>query len=363
MAEDSAPNIFLSHTEADQPIADALSNSIDRLFRGRVSVSYSTQRGGERSIRAGEDWFRWIGDQVRTSRVTIVLLTPRSISKPWLLWESGAVYGAALIGKHEVMLPVRPLLYNLDSADIPTPLQAANLQTLRGDSSTDVKQFLTELLTDIDVLTSAQKVQAGSLLDQIIRDYLRDVESGLHEEFAPLEESDIREWPTLKKVLALTITSLQALSPAAKINARYFHAIEADGRDVLVRANDLYIESIWMEEFGLGRVDVELDHDTVVVCQSFKARTPIYKVLTSDMAEQYRPELRSHIDPEQGWVLACPVLVTDAKPAGVLCLYGKKSPARTAADVDRLKQVITVLSEIFCQTFQADARLERRRSN
>src|SRR5688500_3117227 len=130
MPGDAAPSVFVSHTAADRGIADALANAIDRLFKGQVTVAYSTKRGADGTIQAGANWFEWIGAQVRKSFLTIVLLTPRSLSKEWVLWEAAAVYGAALVDGAENRRSVRPLLYRLDAEQMPTPLKAANVQAL-----------------------------------------------------------------------------------------------------------------------------------------------------------------------------------------------------------------------------------------
>ncbi len=194
MSEASAPGIFISHTHGDQRIADALSCAVDALFAGQVSVSYSSKRGGDGGIRAGEDWFRWIGRQVRDCRVTLVLLTPASIAKPWLLWETGAVYGAALAEGDGQTTRIRPLLYRVPTGEIPGPLQAANMQILRGDRAADAQQFFAELLEDFTMLKPQQLVQAGQRLAGIVQEYLQAVERAL--DLAPLTPSEaaIQEW-------------------------------------------------------------------------------------------------------------------------------------------------------------------------
>ncbi len=63
MPGDAATSVFVSHTAADRGIVDALANALDRLFKGRVTVAYSTKRGGDGTIQAGANWFEWIGAQ------------------------------------------------------------------------------------------------------------------------------------------------------------------------------------------------------------------------------------------------------------------------------------------------------------
>ena len=353
LANDPSPGIFVSHAHDDRRIADALSQAVDTLFGARVPVSYSTKRSADGGIRAGENWFRWIGEQVRTSRVTVVLLTPNSVVRPWLLWETGAVYGAALAKGTENAPSVRPLIYRLSDGDIPSPLRAANLQTLHGDSSYEMKQFFVELFSDFDVLSPTQVMQAGQRLDAVLETYIAEVEFALDDSPTIPLEGVTQKWPALKQLLALTINALQAFYPGVKINGRYFYATVESGRDFLIQADEVYHESVSMpDEFGYPKVDIEADADTLVICQSFLTRKPMYVVLGDDLRSRYRPDLGNHIDPTQGWVLACPVLVRTAKPLGVVCLYGQKPPARNDRDVVRFKQVAVTLSEVFARTLQ-----------
>lgn len=72
-------SIFISHTHSDQVIADALQQVINELFGDRVAVKYSTNKELAGGINAGEDWFRWITDQVKSADISLILLTPASI--------------------------------------------------------------------------------------------------------------------------------------------------------------------------------------------------------------------------------------------------------------------------------------------
>jgi hypothetical protein len=111
-------SIFISHTHADQGIADALRDAVRELFGDSITVHYSTNKEREGGIAPGQEWFRWIVEHVKEANVALVLLTPASIQKPWILWEAGAVAGSALASDtaklNEATRPkVRPLVYQL----------------------------------------------------------------------------------------------------------------------------------------------------------------------------------------------------------------------------------------------------------
>ena len=88
--------IFVSHSSSDKPLVDALRELICGAFVEDIELSYSTASVATGGIGAGQRWLEWIHMQVRRSAVTIVILTPLSKVRPWLMWEAGAVTGLDL---------------------------------------------------------------------------------------------------------------------------------------------------------------------------------------------------------------------------------------------------------------------------
>ena len=127
MNENGTGQIFISHTHADQALAEALQDLVKTVFDDQVLVHFSTNKELEGGIRAGQDWYRWIIDKVRECDVALILLTPASVQKPWILWESGAVYGAAeaVRPKDREVTKVRPLVYQLSPFDWPSAARGA----------------------------------------------------------------------------------------------------------------------------------------------------------------------------------------------------------------------------------------------
>ncbi|MCX4738118.1 toll/interleukin-1 receptor domain-containing protein [Streptomyces antibioticus] len=172
----SRPVVFISHTHTDQSVADAVRDAVFDLFgRESVTVTYSTSRELGGGVPIGEDWFRWIGDQVRAATVTLVLLTPTSVQKPWVLWEAGAVYGAALTSENSALRRVRPLAFQIGMDDIPSPLRSSHAQVARGDQYEDIALLLNEFVSEFSIddmgragiIRAAQNVPAAAkkLLD------------------------------------------------------------------------------------------------------------------------------------------------------------------------------------------------------
>ncbi len=108
-------SLFLSHSHGDYKLASALQELIEKCFAGQIEVKSSSAAPSEGGITAGSDWLDWIYKQVRESKFTAVLLTPNSIDKPWLMWESGAVSGVSLATREASS--IIPIVYRLSTGD------------------------------------------------------------------------------------------------------------------------------------------------------------------------------------------------------------------------------------------------------
>ena len=191
--------IFISHTHNDQPIADALSRLIERLFSNNVEVSYSTKKELNGGISPGEDWFHWIVEQVRASKAAFVLLTPSSIQKPWVLWEAGAVAGVEFATKPETDISgppvnrVYPITFGLSSVDVPSPF--ARTQLVAGESEADMKKLVTKLLECFgDHLTHKQSIDIAFRSQSAVKDYVGGLAPIMRKLPHIITEAAIQEW-------------------------------------------------------------------------------------------------------------------------------------------------------------------------
>ena len=142
----SKKEIFISLTHSDHEIAEAITEVIQTLLPNQLQVSYSTSKEIDSGIKPGEDWIAWIGERVRTCDFVLALMTPTSVSKPWILWELGAVYGAASASNPEAERKIRPLLYRIRDDDIPSPLRDNKMQFKRGDNRSDAITLFTDIV-------------------------------------------------------------------------------------------------------------------------------------------------------------------------------------------------------------------------
>lgn len=85
-------SIFISHAHEDRSIVEALETALNGMLGESVGVTYSSKQG---EIAGGRNWLNWIREQILSCDLAIILITPTSQYRPWVLWEAGTVEGAA----------------------------------------------------------------------------------------------------------------------------------------------------------------------------------------------------------------------------------------------------------------------------
>jgi hypothetical protein len=165
--------VFLSHSHHDRTIAAALARLIGNIFDDRVSVDYSSDQTTGGGIPPGALWLPWILDHITSADRTFVLLTPNSMHRPWLLWESGAAAGVALAAQKPN--PVVPITFGMKDDDVPSPFSSA--QAVKGDSDGPggVRRILQDLNRALGsplqaiALNSAMKDYCPGFVEEISR--------------------------------------------------------------------------------------------------------------------------------------------------------------------------------------------------
>ena len=80
--------IFLSHAASDRELAQLVHSEIMRVHPN--ATVFVASRAGD--IRADEDWLSVIQRELRAANTYFVLLTPSSIERPWVWFETGAAW-------------------------------------------------------------------------------------------------------------------------------------------------------------------------------------------------------------------------------------------------------------------------------
>lgn len=131
-------NLFLSHNSDDKEKAQILANTISRITLNQISVWHSSDNSPVGGLRPGHVWLDEIRSQLNSSRAIVVLLTPKSIKTPWVLFESG--FGAA-----NPDCDVIPICVGIDNlSNIPFPL--AMYQSYQLSDYNSLRRFVEKLL-------------------------------------------------------------------------------------------------------------------------------------------------------------------------------------------------------------------------
>jgi len=114
-------DIFISFIHEEEPVASALQRFIKALLTStEVFMSADTWQ-----VYAGEIWLDRITQELKKAQVVLLLLSPRSVIRPWVNFEAG---GAWFSGKKII-----PISFNgLTKGALPKPysnIQAVNLET------------------------------------------------------------------------------------------------------------------------------------------------------------------------------------------------------------------------------------------
>jgi len=112
-------NIFISHAVANKDIARSLA---DTLEAAREDVTtFLASRAGD--IRADEDWLKGIERALQKADTYIILLTPESVLRPWVNFESGAAW---FFPRQLIFVRIQAL----STDDIPLPISSRQVYAL-----------------------------------------------------------------------------------------------------------------------------------------------------------------------------------------------------------------------------------------
>ncbi len=217
MTESTAKTVlFISHNAADLPYAQALEGYLEDLLPDykQIEVRYSTNpRTGP---EGGETWRDWIYRAVVEARTTLIIITPHALGKPWLLWEAGAVKGAALARGTKRPIAPKPMsdeesnsspapiivsiAFGLPNSECPDPLRGE--QIIAGNDAARLDDLFNRILEDHGVPRRVH-VKAGTLATKAYQRYQLAVEAAMRRAPSLTNEANIQDW--LKRLEELVI--------------------------------------------------------------------------------------------------------------------------------------------------------------
>ncbi len=80
-------DIFIVHADEDKDFTEAFGKQIQKIFN--IPSDRIFTASDSKSIPLGEQWYSYIVDAHKFSKIGIVLLTPNSVSRPWVNFEVG----------------------------------------------------------------------------------------------------------------------------------------------------------------------------------------------------------------------------------------------------------------------------------
>jgi hypothetical protein len=108
--DDKPYRIFVSHATSDKWLAVTLCEKLE--------AAGATTFRDDRDIDGGDDIPERIRAEIKRSRELIVLLTPHSVTRPWVLIEVGAAWGLSKAKR------ITPILCHIDIDPIPGMLKS-----------------------------------------------------------------------------------------------------------------------------------------------------------------------------------------------------------------------------------------------
>lgn len=82
-------DVFISHDSRDREIALAFARMLEGASGGKIRLFFSSDSRGQGGIPVGTEWNRVMLENLRQAKTVVALLTPRSLGRPWILFEVG----------------------------------------------------------------------------------------------------------------------------------------------------------------------------------------------------------------------------------------------------------------------------------
>jgi len=132
-------SIFISHQYKEENAAKILKKDLESIFPDKLDIFIS---GDPKSIPSSEDWLISILEGIRNCNRMIVLLSPESAKREWIIFELGA---AKILDK-----TITPICYRgLEIKDMPACLILSRTQAIDMAHVNKAEEYFSEMFTAI----------------------------------------------------------------------------------------------------------------------------------------------------------------------------------------------------------------------
>ena len=198
-------NVFISHSADDREIVATLVQLLVKAAKGydTHTFSYSSAASCDQGIPGGKPWFQWIDEQIDSTSITLVVLTRRSLERPWVLWEFGATYTAARYKAlaaamnrqdnpraEDSDLPVIPVMIGVEPGALPGPFRP--MKAIDGTTGDGVRELIRRV--SLAGHTTDPSASERKRINAAIKKYLDDIRAHMIELGEKLEQCAVDEW-------------------------------------------------------------------------------------------------------------------------------------------------------------------------
>lgn len=150
--------IFISFIHEESGYAEALKHFLTEVFSYKIMPFMASDK---LQVYAGEKWIDRIMEELANARVVLLMLSEKSVLRPWVNFEAGAAWT-----REAVIIPV--CYEGLKKGELPKPyssLQAVDL-TVRGDDEYLVSSIAHHLKVEEPISYFMARVPALLALDE-----------------------------------------------------------------------------------------------------------------------------------------------------------------------------------------------------
>jgi hypothetical protein len=220
----AAIKVFLSHDSRDSDLAGVLGRTLSRVTLGQIEPWFSSDGSAGGGLRPGSIWLDDIRKRLQDSKAVVALLTPRSLLRPWLLFETG--FAAA--NAHCEVIPVAVGVDSLNA--VPFPL--AMYQVFQISDYDALKKFTAKVLSQYGIQFDEE--MAKPVLQASMGEFARLASGSVAAEESQPRQADIVE--AVKQQIDRAFLRLSALIISGDIRTTlgegvYSIAIHLPGKD------------------------------------------------------------------------------------------------------------------------------------
>ncbi len=88
-----SPLVFVSHDTRDAELAEAFCKLLSSVSAGMLKSFRSSDKKGSQGFEYGVEWYPELMKKLDSAMDVVCLLTPRSVDRPWILYEAGVAKG------------------------------------------------------------------------------------------------------------------------------------------------------------------------------------------------------------------------------------------------------------------------------